>query len=394
MLEKKLISTIASSRTAFDKVVSYTEAPDWEWSLMGGMVYPYVKDYYDTDLSSTEVDWDVVLTYLEKEHPKQGPIIREFISSLPQPASLPNILKLLEAVTREKIGFALMQALSKQDNEAATELMEKYLDLSLEEGVEEVYNSTSIESLQEHFTGANLIPIYPTALSNNFGGGVPRQSQICVYARPDVGKSVMAINLAVGAAESGHKVLYIGNEDPPAKMMYRILTRFTRQPEHVLRAEPSKWYEEAIANGYANMYFIPMHPGTYRDIRKRIEQIRPDVVVIDQIRNVLFDKDSLTVNLEKASKAMRNLAKEFNFVSVLVTQAGDSATEKLWLGMEDVDSSKTGLPGTMDLMLGLGQNKDLKERGQIIINVTKNKLSAPVKPITASIQYDINRVLA
>lgn len=393
-LEKKLISTIASSREAFTKMVPYLDSADWEWSVMGTLVYPSIKEFYDVDKQVSSVDWSIIQGGLEKELPKKGSLIREYIISLPNPASLPNTLKLLEDTKREKLGFALMQALSRHNEGEARRIMEEYLALDISEDKEEMYNSTPIETLAEAFQGKNIIPIYPTIIGDYIGGGLPRQSQVCIIGRPDRGKTVFAINMAVGAAENGYKVMYVANEDADKKVVLRIVSRFVREPESVIKASPGKWYEKALENGYANMYVVPMYPGSYREIRKWVERIKPDMVVVDQIRNVHFDKDNLTVNLEKAGKGMRNLAKEFNFVSVLVSQAGESAEEKLWLDMSDVDSSKTGLQGALDMLIAIGGNKELKEKNQIILNFPKNKLSATIKPITASIDYTTNTIKA
>lgn len=392
MIESKLLSTIASSREAFDKLLPYLD--EFQFSEFGTIVANLIFEFYESDPTATAVDWDLIKPILVKELPKKEAYINEFISVLPPPASVPNCVKLYETAKKEKLGLGVMQALSSNQESRAKELMEEYLTLSVDDiQEEEIFNATSIEDLDYHFTGKNLIPIYPTGLNDLLGGGVPRQSQLCIFARPDVGKSVAAINLACGAAETGHRVLYVGNEDPAPKMMYRILTRFTRQPTHVIKAAPKKWFDEAISKGYSNLFFVPKHPGTISEIRGLIEKLQPDLVVIDQMRNLVVNKSNMVLNLDEVCRATRNLAKEFNLVMVTVTQAGDSATNKPWLDYTDVDWSNTGVAAAMDLMIGLGQTKDMRDRNQVILNFPKNKLTAPLKPITATIDYECNRIL-
>ena len=140
-------------------------------------------------------------------------------------------------------------------------------------------------------------------------------------------------------------------------------------------------------NGYDNFYFVDLHPGTIAEVRKEIEEIRPDIVIVDQVRLLRVVKDSPTRNLEEGCIAMRNLAKEFHFVSVLVTQAGASATNKLYIDMEDVEWSNTSVQGQQDLMIGIGQTNELKTRNQIMLSFPKNKLTAPIKPFVCRIDY-------
>lgn len=391
MLENKIISCFISSREAFDRLIPIIKETS-AFSPFAEKVVGYIGEFYSNDPAAKSVDLDVLRQRLVVDNPKKDFLVEEFLSMLPKDFSVENVVSLYEELYRDNIRMQLIHSLNNKDDEKTEKLMEELQTFSVEEKEESVFNATPIEELNEHFTGRNLIPIYPTALSDSLGGGVPRQSQLCIMARPDVGKSVAAINMAVGAAEKGFKVLYIGNEDPAPKMVLRILSRFLRQPEAEIRKSPKKSYEEAMKRGYGNVFFLEMHPGNYAELRKAIEKYTPDVVVLDQIRNMHFKAESMTMNLEAGVIACRNLAKEFNHVSIVVTQAGDSASNKLVLEMNDVEWSNTGVAAQMDLMVGVGQNPDLKERGLVVLSFPKNKFTAPIKPITANIEYDKNRI--
>lgn len=390
MIENKLISSLIASREAYEKLLPLVK--ENTFLDYNSIVFDEIKKYYDRDKKADKADVDVIKGHIKRNFPKKESLTEEYFASLPEPPSLPNLIELFAEVQKEKIGQEVVQCLVSKKTENIEELMEKYLSFSVEEMKEEVFNATHITELEQHFTGKNLIPIYPTALSDMIGGGVPRQSQICIFARPDTGKSVAAINLAVGAAENGFRVLYIGNEDPAAKMMYRIISRFTRVPESELKTNPSKYYDVAIQNGYRNLFFIPMHPGNLHELRAKLEVIKPDVFIIDQIRNMHIKKESMTINLEQGCIGTRNLAKEFNCVSVVVTQAGDSARNKLILDMEDVEWSNTGVAAQMDLMIGLGQQSGMKEQNRVMLSFPKNKLTAPIKPFSVNIDYSTNRI--
>jgi Mrp family chromosome partitioning ATPase len=391
MNEGILVSTLLSSREAYSELSPHIDKNTF--SDIGQEVYKSITDYYETDGEATKASKEIIQEALSKKHPKRTAIITEYLQGLPEATSLRNLLKLFTAFKRDRLGLEIIQAISGGIEDKAKTLMDEYLTLNIEEIKDESFCATPLTELELHFTGKNRVPLFPSKLSQLIGDGVPKQAQIVIFARPDVGKSVTAINIAVGAAETGYKVLYFGNEDPATKMMFRIVSRFTRTPEEVLRQDLEGWYAKALEAGYTNLTFVPSHPGTLAEIRKWVEKVKPDMVVIDQVRNLNVKPDSMTVNLEQASIGMRNLAKEFNFVSVLVTQAGESAVGKLVLTMEDVEWSNTGVAAQADLMIGVGQNQDFKQQGKVMLSFPKNKLSAPILPFYAKIDYPTQRLL-
>ena len=79
--------------------------------------------------------------------------------------------------------------------------------------------------------------------------------------------------------------------------------------------------------------------------------------------------------LEKAATAARNLGKSNNVLVVSITQAGDSASGKGPLEMGDVDSSNTGIPAQVDVMVGLGATHDDEQGFRRIVSLPKNKRS-------------------
>jgi hypothetical protein len=79
-------------------------------------------------------------------------------------------------------------------------------------------------------------------------------------------------------------------------------------------------------------------------------------------------------------------------VVVSVTQAGDSADRKNVLDIGDVDFSNTGIPAQADVMIGLGANDQLKQRGEICISLPKNKVSGRHEYFTVLAQPSLSKV--
>src|SRR5690606_11302405 len=130
----------------------------------------------------------------------------------------------------------------------------------------------------------------------------------------------------------------------------------------------AKGREIAHQRGLGRLRMLELTPGTISEIDYYLEEVQPDVLVLDQIRNIRGGGDKLTQRLEQVATDVRSLLKKHGAIGVSVTQAGDK-TERhgqeppIWLSMADVDSSRTGLPAQVDLMLGIGVNEELRAQG-------------------------------
>jgi hypothetical protein len=127
--------------------------------------------------------------------------------------------------------------------------------------------------------------------------------------------------------------------------------------------------------GYDNWIAARMYPGSPAEIGALCEEYQPDILVIDQLRNIRMKEDNYVQKLEKAASAARNLGKRYDCLVLSVTQAGDSASGKPVLDMGDVDSSNTGIPAQADVMVGIGCSEDDKDNGRRVLSLPKNKRS-------------------
>jgi len=390
-MEKRIIKACLQDRGLFEELEPFIVDADLQ--DYAKHVYMETADYYDVDKTARSIDVALLKERIGRKFPKKAEAFNIYLDSLPDDVSGLNVLRELNDLRRDKLGDEIASSLLQKKD--ATNLMETYLTTTdLVTPVQgNIYEAPSLRSLVESVSPGNLIPIYPTKLNEAIGGGVPRQSQILVYARPDVGKTTCAINIVGGILMNGFRVLYIGNEDADDIMILRVLSRLTETNRHDIIREPDRYEQLARSRGYNNFIFVGLTPGTIPEIRTLVEKYRPDVMVIDQVKNLhVSKKDSTVENLEEAVEHTRNIAKEFELLSIVVTQAGESATNKLVLTKEDVYNSKTGIPGQMDLMIGIGQDATHKDSSRIVLSTPKNKLSAPIGPITCKVDYVTNTI--
>jgi hypothetical protein len=92
------------------------------------------------------------------------------------------------------------------------------------------------------------------------------------------------------------------------------------------------------------------------------------------MRNLAVGAETRVNQLEMAATSLRNIAKRHNCLSVAVTQAGDSASNKLVLEMGDCDYSNTGIPAQADMMVGIGVTREYEEQGLRMFSTPKNKI--------------------
>ena len=189
--------------------------------------------------------------------------------------------------------------------------------------------------------------------------------------------TLFTLNMAAGFCRRGKKVLYLCNEEPVEDVLDRFLSRFTGIDIDHVRDDPVKTQEIANEYGFQNLLLVKSHAGTLAEIEKMLQTHKPDVLVVDQIKNLEIpgtQGDEMTTVI-KASRFMRRMGKQYGVVAISVTQAGDTAFNRTVLRIRDVYNSKTSVAGDADLMIGIGMNESMEAQGRRMINLPKNKVS-------------------
>lgn len=241
------------------------------------------------------------------------------------------------------------------------------------------------------------IKVSPGRLNERLRGGVWPGSHIIVFGRTDMGKSTLAINMGAGFLWGNQRLLYAGDEDNINALKYRMMGRLAMMTPEEIEREPKKAEAAAREKSGDRLLMRQFFRPTVGDLEEAIEDFEPTVVIMDQIRGMRTKGDGMTAKLEEAGIEVRSLAAKYGLVWVSVTQANDRSTKygelpPAELGLSDIDSSRTGLPGTADLILGLGADRDMLARGQRLISIPKNKFnSARDSKHSILVQFDTSR---
>jgi archaellum biogenesis ATPase FlaH len=379
--ERKLLASCIKSREAFERVQSHLGRGDV--SDQGDIILSAVRDYYARDDDITTVDPDLLRADVgrrvssSKHQELFGNLIGELVATEVSPA---NVVHDFIAVKREVAGAALAGKLASGSDPSVTRpLLEEYIKwdtaTQLEEENDEILNGVTATELTSQIQEEGLIEIWPTSLNNRLDGGLLRGHHLLIFARPEMGKTLVVVNMIAGFCAQGLRTLYIGNEEPVEDTMLRVQSRLTGFTKHEILDDPDFTDQILEERGYDLIYFKEAAPGTPSQIQRWIDAVQPDVLVIDQIRNLNVNEEHFVQKLEKAASAARNLGKFNNCLVVSITQAGDSASGKAVLDMGDVDSSNTGIPATVDVMVGLGATADDEAMLRRVISLPKNKRS-------------------
>ena len=376
MLDRKLVAAALQSRDAY-ACVSTSEVPETLDEVLAP-VWKAVAAYYERDGAAVAVDVDVLCGSLTGRNPKKLAATVALIKELANEAvSSENVRHMIFAQQRAQRGMVLASAIagdrSQEEIEDALAAYESLLRGNGDENEDEGPAWAGV--LSSRIDQSKRILLSPRILNQYINGGVLPGHNITIFGRPESGKTALAITMACGFARRGKRVLYIGNEDPIQDLMVRAITNLTNATADEVAQDPERYERAALEAGAARMVFRATAPGTVRELGVLIKRHKPDILIIDQLRNIQSGKsENFTQLLDKNAQTIRALGKRYSLVTVSVTQAGDSASGRPVLDMGDVDSSNTGIPGAADLMIGVGVTEALERQGQRMLSLCKNKL--------------------
>jgi len=396
-MEEKILSGSFTSREFFDNIISYITEDDIPVGP-ARIIWNEVVDYYSTDKEAKSCDKDIILARLERKlNDNQLKNIKSIVNRF-EPISFANVEREIIEFKRYDVANKLASCLIAGDYTTSRELIDQFElydsgELEQEEKTNEVHHATRVSEIVSHFNQDNLVKLYPIVLNNILDGGVVKPTNVAIFARPEVGKSLFSINMAAGNCRDGWRTLFIDNEDPLDQTILRFVSRMSEMSKYEIINNPDEANDRALEKGYGNLVVASLAPGTIPEIEQLMQQYEPDVVYINQVRNLYIPKsDGLVQQLERASGKIRNLGKKYNCVTVQITQAGDSATNKLILAMNDVDNSKTGFQASFDLMIGIGMDMNYEASNRRMVNLPKNKVSGRHEAFPVTVDPILNRV--
>lgn len=383
MLEGEILAACMADRGAYDRIYQHIQPTDF--TPVGAYCWKVLGEWYKRDRAARHVDHAAFHAICASRiaNSKQRAPVMDFLQELPEGVSTTNVAVAALELRRRNVGNEFAAATAKGDEKEQRKLLpiltELYQSTALGErsGVRWEY-AVPAREVFKRVGKENRVPLAPSKLNRRVDGGALPGHHIVLYGRPESGKSTFSINFAVQLAlRHNQRVLYIGNEDEINIIKGRAMARAAKMTHVEASENPDRVadiYEER--GGEEHLAFVKFDGATASDLRGPIEEYGPTVLILDQIRNLEGSSDGLVQQLDYNGREVRRLLLSYGLIGLSVTQAGASAENQDWLGMDDIDSSKTGLPATADLLIGLGASPESKARGVRGLSFPKNKLSA------------------
>jgi len=394
MSERRILAALIHDRSVYDTLEPVMDIDD-DFTDQGKIIATAVKEYYDNDENADCVDKSFLIDHIRSEMPKHYQLFEGIISGLEE-VSIPNALSEFRKLKQEATAQHLAEALMSKDESRIAAYMEKftfYRDMTDADAAGSIFINHDLDDILTVFSKENLIKVYPNVLNDKLGGGITRGTQMAIYAPTEVGKSLLSINIASGFLHQGLKVMYCGNEDPAYSMIARFYSRLTGMNREELALNRPEARRRAEANGFQNLIFFEMAPGSIFDIKRMLDRYEPDVIIVDQMANMETKANFTKVEKnEYLAIKLRSLAKKYDLVSIIVHQASDSAYGKLSIEKNDMYYSNVGVQGQMDVMIGIGMDESFDQQDKRMLCLTKNKISSNHSHIPVNFNAQLSKV--
>lgn len=386
-MELEILNTCLASRESFSKIIQYIN-PD-KYSKEFRYLIGFITDYYKRDRDASSVHLSV-LKQLIGEVIDNDKHVDRFVEILDSAAgiatSAPNVTATIIQAKEHELAIELATTLANgEKGEKLDRIYEAFgkvraasslQDIEEGEGSEVIENIDVSALIQGRLTRGNLLPLYPTSLNARLDGGLEGGDHVVLYGLTEIGKSAFSINAACGFAYSGFSGLYLINEDKTSRIAQRFVSNLSGMDKYQQQQRPDEAQRKANERGLGCIRVIGLTPGSPRQIEALVERYDPKWVVIDQLRNLnTGTRNNRVVQLEEAASSVRNIGKAANIVVISVTQASDSARNKIFLDTGDVDFSNVGIPGAADVMIGFGADEAMLKNNERGISLAKNKIS-------------------
>lgn len=375
MDENLILANAAASRRAFNLV----EVTGHSGSLSdhGSVLFQLMRDWYTRDETATEVNLVLLKEAVRQKLTAKGAnLAYSIIDSFAGKASAENFAEVLLEARRGVLREAMIMELADKDDGDFYDLFRQFEELEdMAAPDTDSFVGVDPTALVAAVTSDKSIPLATAQLNACLRGGVLPASHTMIFGRPEVGKSLLAINCIAEAVRNAYRGGIWENEDNIEVTQLRtVMALLGCTEDEVKNMTPAMKKRLQQLGWYDRLFFHDSPGGTLHDVESWIKSNKLDVCVINQLANLAVrQQDNRTLELGALARGARAIGKETGCAIISVHQAGDSADGRRVLRMGDLEWSNTAIQAAIDVLIGFGVDDELEAKNQRMISLPKNK---------------------
>jgi len=210
-------------------------------------------------------------------------------------------------------------------------------------------------------------------------GGLFKGELTTIAARSGVGKTALALQIMLNCMEQGYKVLFISREMSKEQVFMRNITKKTGISTKYMKTkeiDEEDWRKIIeIMSDYSkkNLIYINDKISTISGLRKRIRELKPDLVIVDYIQLMSVEGSMQNREREVASlsRELKNITLDFNMPVIQLSQLNDEMKDFRPWGERPMRDSKAIFHDSNNVIyIHEPVNSDFDEA---VENIKKNK---------------------
>lgn len=179
-------------------------------------------------------------------------------------------------------------------------------------------------------------------------GGIFKGELTTIAARSGIGKTALALQIMLNCVLQGKKVLFVSREMSSEHIFMRNITKKTGISNKKMKnkdLDDSDWkkiFSMFSEFSSKNLMYINDRIGTISELKKRIRQVSPDVVIVDyiQLMNVESNMQNREREIASLSRDLKNMTLDFKIPIIQLSQLNDEMKDSRPWGERPIRDSK------------------------------------------------------
>lgn len=330
-MEQLVIGSILLDENVLDTIDKYLQTENIFYNDTLKKIYRVIVKLKENDIA---IDLNTV--YAETKSFIAPGYLADLINSIASTVNIEEYAKIILEKYRKRIlmnisktlnidsanGKTTEEILAKTENDL---LIVRSLKPPENNNIQDIVDNTVL-----HIKTVDNIIEFTQQKLNNIAGGITRQEISAIGGRPSHGKTTITLNMALGWAAKGYKVLLINREMPNIEVMKKIIAiestinYFKFRKKELFTEEDYKEIEETqklIKDKYKTLIMYD-NLRTLNQSVNEVKRIKPDIVIEDHVGLINVGKSFTKKRFEIGHifETYKWLSKELNLHTLLVSQ--------------------------------------------------------------------------